>query len=46
MKITQVEAIPLRVDEKDDESVRDDLIIRVFTDAGITGIGVSTRTSS
>jgi len=39
MKITQVEAIPLRVDEKDDESVRDDLIIRVSTDAGITGIG-------
>src|SRR6516165_9007035 len=39
MKITKVEAIPLRVDIPDDESVLDDLVIRVHTDAGITGIG-------
>jgi len=39
MKITKVEAIPLRVDIPDDESVLDDLVIRIHTDAGITGIG-------
>ena len=39
MKITKVEAIPLKVDGTDDESVLDDLIIRIHTDAGITGIG-------
>ena len=39
MKITKVEAIPLKVEGTDDESVLDDLIIRVHTDAGVTGIG-------
>ena len=42
MKITDVEAIVLRqpvIDEAIADGSQDDLIIRVHTDAGLTGIG-------
>src|SRR2546425_12658777 len=42
MKITRVEAIPLRIPELDwtrADGIQDDVIVRVHTDAGITGVG-------
>src|SRR5438309_2318141 len=42
MKITKVEAIPLRIPDLDGtraDGIQDDVIVRVHTDAGITGIG-------
>ncbi|HLJ59196.1 MAG TPA: mandelate racemase/muconate lactonizing enzyme family protein [bacterium] len=42
MKITKVEAIPLRIPELDwtrADGIQDDVIVRVHTDAGITGVG-------
>ncbi|HKV44515.1 MAG TPA: mandelate racemase/muconate lactonizing enzyme family protein [bacterium] len=42
MKITKVEAIPLRIPDLDwtrADGIQDDVIVRVHTDAGITGIG-------
>jgi len=42
MKITKVEAIPLRLPDLDGtraDGIQDDVIVRVHTDAGITGIG-------
>ena len=42
MKITKVEAIPLRIPELDwtrADGIQDDVIVRVETDAGITGVG-------
>jgi L-alanine-DL-glutamate epimerase-like enolase superfamily enzyme len=42
MKITKVEAIPLRIPDLDwtrADGIQDDLVVRVQTDAGITGIG-------
>ena len=42
MKITRVEAIPLRLPDLDGtraDGIQDDVIVRVHTDAGITGLG-------
>jgi len=42
MKITKVEAIPLRIPDLDAtraDGIQDDVIVRVHTDAGITGVG-------
>jgi L-rhamnonate dehydratase len=42
MKITKVEAIPLRIPDHDwtrADGIQDDLVVRVHTDAGITGLG-------
>jgi L-rhamnonate dehydratase len=42
MKITKVEAIPLRIPGLDwtrADGIQDDVIVRVHTDAGITGLG-------
>jgi L-alanine-DL-glutamate epimerase-like enolase superfamily enzyme len=42
MKITSIEAIPLRIPDLDwtrADGVYDDIIVRVHTDAGITGVG-------
>ena len=42
MKITGIEAIPLRISDLDwtrADGVYDDIIVRVRTDAGITGVG-------
>jgi L-rhamnonate dehydratase len=42
MKITKVEAIPLRIPDLDwtrADGIQDDIIVRVHTDAGITGVG-------
>ena len=42
MKITKVEAIPLRIPDLDwtrADGIQDDVIVRIHTDAGITGVG-------
>jgi L-rhamnonate dehydratase len=42
MKITKVEAIPLRIPDLDwtrADGIQDDVIVRIETDAGITGVG-------
>jgi L-rhamnonate dehydratase len=42
MKITKVEAIPLRIPDLDwtrADGIQDDLVVRVHTDAGIIGVG-------
>jgi L-rhamnonate dehydratase len=42
MKITAVEAIPLRIPDLDwtrADGIQDDVIVRIYTDAGITGVG-------
>ena len=42
MKITKVEAIPLRLPDLDAtraDGIQEDVIVRVHTDAGITGLG-------
>lgn len=42
MKITRVEAIPLRIPDLDwtrADGIQDDVIVRIETDAGITGVG-------
>jgi L-rhamnonate dehydratase len=42
MKITKVEAIPLRIPDLDAtraDGIQDDIVVRVHTDAGITGVG-------
>jgi L-rhamnonate dehydratase len=42
MRITRVEAIPLRIpalDWRRADGIQDDVVIRVHTDAGITGVG-------
>ena len=42
MKITKVEAIPLRIPDLDAtraDGIQDDVIVRIHTDAGLTGVG-------
>jgi L-alanine-DL-glutamate epimerase-like enolase superfamily enzyme len=42
MKITKVEAIPLRIPDLDStraDGIQDDVIVRIHTDAGVTGLG-------
>jgi L-rhamnonate dehydratase len=42
MKITKVEAIPLRIPDLDStraDGIQDDIVVRVSTDTGITGVG-------
>jgi len=42
MKITKVEAIPLRISDLDwtrADGIQDDVVVRIHTDAGITGVG-------
>src|SRR6187549_3724841 len=42
MRITNIEAIPLRIPQQDStiaDGIQDDVIVRVTTDEGITGIG-------
>jgi L-alanine-DL-glutamate epimerase-like enolase superfamily enzyme len=42
MKITKVEAIPLRIPDLDSsraDGIQDDVVVRIHTDAGITGVG-------
>jgi L-rhamnonate dehydratase len=42
MKITKVEAIPLRIPDLDwtrADGIQDDIIVRIHTDAGVTGVG-------
>src|SRR5712691_8129891 len=42
MKITKVEAIPLRIPDLDStraDGIQDDVIVRIHTDGGITGLG-------
>ncbi len=44
MKITKVEAIPLRIPDLDwtrADGIQDDVVVRVHTDEGITGVGES-----
>lgn len=47
MRITKIEAIPLRIPMQDAsiaDGIQDDVIVRVYTDEGITGVGEADAT--